>query len=148
MPLFGLPNSSGPDDPAGHALLLAIAFVAVIFVALVVAAIYSIRAIQAWNQAFAPDVADGAARELAQDTPRDIEIPPLNGWSAAITGQMVYGPAPTATKFKPPKTHCLLCIVETCDEWGIPLDEVRTIGRQKLCKRHRHFDLASAGRGA
>lgn len=67
MPLFGLPNSSGPDDPAGHALLLAIAFVAVIFVALVVAAIYSIRAIQAWNQAFAPDVADGAARELALD---------------------------------------------------------------------------------
>lgn len=98
-----------------------------------------------------PDPCDGAARELAADsraTAQKYEIPTVNGWSAAITGQMVYGPAPTATKFKPPKTHCALCIIETCDEWGIPLGEVRTIGRQKLCKRHRHFDLASAGRGA
>lgn len=98
-----------------------------------------------------PDPCDGAARELAADTrttAQKYEIPTVNGWSAAITGQMVYGPAPTATKFKPPKTHCALCIIETCDEWGIPLAEVRTIGRQKLCKRHRRFDLASAGRGA
>lgn len=95
------------------------------------------------------------------------EPPALNAWSAIHTGQLIYAPISAdermtpaqATEFislldaadhddpprKGPRTHCLLCIVETCDQWGIPFDEARTIGTPKLCKKHRRFNLANAG---
>lgn len=121
--------------------------------------------------ATASDEADGQEAEpdtLPQtQTPQTTNEPPaLNAWSAVYTGQQLVNIAATghlepeqAERFisllearsgddpprKQPRTHCVLCIIETCDQWGIPLDETRTIGRPKLCKKHRRFNLASAG---
>ena len=78
----------------------------------------------------ASDPCDGAARELTLDE------------AERFVSLLEATPEPTVSK------HCPACIIAMCDEWGISLDAVRTVGPARYCREHKHSILARARQGA
>ena len=78
----------------------------------------------------ASDPCDGAARELTLDE------------AEQFVSLLEATPEPTVSK------HCPACIIAMCDEWGISLDAVRTVGPARYCREHKDSILARARQGA
>lgn len=154
----------GVDPSCAIALVLAIVFIGAVLFWLRANPITTVTQTD-------PDTDGEAAQDSATSERATMyELPTLNGWSAIHTGQHLYAQVSPADRMTPaeaaefvalleaadrddpplrrPKTHCPLCIITICDEWGIPLDETRVVGASKLCRKHRHFDLARARQGA
>ena len=90
----------------------------------------------------AQDPCEGAMRELALETGQESQetgyLTPAQ--AEAFISLLEAEPEPMV------QWHCPLCIMELCDEQGIPLATVRTAGSRRYCAQHRHSILARATR--